>query len=247
MYTLAIAAQKGGTGKTTTAQALAAEFTKAGYNLLLVDADPQGNLSRSLLQEKANYTLYDVLQKDAPTASAIYKARYGHIMAPGDGLKGKEPIIDAQPAYAIKTALEGQKRAFDVCLIDTPPNLGQLTVAALTAADGVIVPARPDRYSIDGLQELHRTYTAIKQSTNKRLQLLGVIVTQYASRVNLCKDILAALETQAKLLHTKVYLPPVRYTSAVVGWQYEGVTGKSTAQQDYEQLAAQILKDIKLK
>ena len=246
MYTLAIAAQKGGTGKTTTAQALAAELAKAGHKLLLVDADPQGNLARTLLQEKADNTLYDVLQGTVPATSATYKARYGHIIAPGDALKGKDPITAPEPAYALKRALEGQKRAYDVCIVDTPPNLGQLTVAALTAADGVIVPARPDRYSIDGLQELHRTCSAIRQSTNKRLQLLGVIVTQYNSRVNLCKDILAALEAQAKILHTKVYLPPVRYTAAVTGWQYEGIS-KCTAQQDYEALAAQIMADMKLK
>lgn len=246
MYTLAIAAQKGGTGKTTTAAALAAELSKAGYNLLMVDADPQGNLSRTLLQEKAESTLYDVLQGSVPATNATYKARYGHIIAPGDALKGKDPITGPEPAHALKRALEGQRRAYDVCIVDTPPNLGQLTVAALTAADGVIVPARPDRYSLDALQELHRTCTAIRQSTNKRLQLLGVIITQFNSRANLCKDILSALEAQSKILHTKVYLPPVRYAAAVTGWQYEGIT-KCTAQQDYETLCTQIMADMKLK
>lgn len=246
MYTLAIATQKGGTGKTTTAAALAAELTKAGYNLLVVDADPQGNLSRTMLQDQAENTLYDVLQNRVPAASATYKARYGHIIAPGDGLKGKDPITDPEPAYALKRALEGQKRAYDICIIDCPPNLGQLTVAALTAADGVIVPARPERYSIDGLRELERTCHAIRQSTNKRLQLLGVIITQYQQQVVLQQGIVSALGVQARALRTKVYQPPVRFTATVGKWQYEGVT-RCTAQQDYAELTAQILADMKLK
>ena len=246
MYTLAIATEKGGTGKTTTAQALGFELSKAGHSVLYVDCDPQGNLTRTLLQEKAEHTLYDVLQERVPAASATYTARTGAIIPSEEALKSKDPITAQQPAYALKTALEGLKRAYSVCILDCPRSLGQLTVAALTAADGVIVPARPDRYSIDGLQDMHRTCTAIRQSTNKRLQILGCIVTQFNSRVNLCKDILAALEAQAKILHTKVYTPPVRYAAAVTAWQYEGVT-RCTAAQDYEVLARQIMADMKLK
>lgn len=246
MYTLAVATEKGGTGKTTTAQALGAELFKAGHSVLYVDCDPQGNLTRTLLQEEAQHTLYDVLQGRVPATGATYKARTGHIIPSEEALKGKDPITGQQPAYALKTALEGQRRAYDVCILDCPRSLGQLTIAALTAADGVIVPARPDRYSIDGLQDMARTCSAIRQSTNKRLQMLGVVITQYNGRVNLNKDILAALEAQAKILHTKVYLPPVRYAAAVTAWQYEGIT-RCTAAQDYEELARQIMADMKLK
>lgn len=246
MYTLAMATEKGGTGKTSSCLALGAELHKAGYKVLYVDCDPQGNLTRTLLQEKADNTLYNVLQGKVPATSATYSARTGAIIPSEEALKGKDPITVPEPAQALKRALEGQRRAYDVCILDCPRSLGQLTIAALTAADGVIVPARTDRYSIDGLQDMYRTCAGIRQSTNKRLQLLGVIVTQYNARVNLCKDILAALEAQAKVLHTKVYLPPVRMCAAVTGWQYEPIS-KCTAQQDYEALAAQIMADMKLK
>lgn len=244
MYTLAIAAQKGGPGKTTTCNALAAAFTKAGRNVLTVDADPQGNLSRSILKEPAENTLFDVLRGTVPTTDAIYKATYGAVIAPGDRLKEKDPIAGREPEQALKKAMEAVKRAYDICIIDTPPQLGLLTIAALTAADGVIIPVNVDRYSLDQLTEFYRTYTGVRQTTNKRLTLLGAIVTRYDNRISIYKDILAAMEAQAKICKTKVYKPPVRHTSKVVNWQYEGVT-KCTAQQDYEELAAQILKDIK--
>lgn len=244
MYTLAIAAQKGGTGKSTTCHALGAEFSKAGRSVLLVDADPQGDLSLSVTQEQPQKTLYGVLQGAAKISDAIYNCAYGGIIAPGDRLKEKDPIAGREPEQALKRALEAVKKAYDVCIIDTPPQLGLLTITALTAADGVIVPATADRYSLEQLSEFYRTFSGIRQTTNKTLRLLGVIMTRYNGRVGLYQDILAAMQAQAKVYKTKVYLPPVRATSAVTAWQY-GCVSKSTAQQDYAALAAQILKDIK--
>lgn len=247
MYTLAITAQKGGPGKTTTALALGALMHKAGHRILFIDADPQGNLSSSLLQEEATNTLYDVLNGSIPITSATYAGLYGPVIAPGDRLKEKDPIQGSQPEYALKRALEAIKRgAYDVCIIDSGPQLG-LLVANMTAADGLIIPTRPDRYGLDMLPEIYRTYSTVKAATNKRLQMLGILITQYNGRVNLCRDILAALEAQARILHTKVYQPPVRFTMGVTAWQYGEFTERSTAGQDYAELATRIMEDMKLK
>lgn len=252
MYTLTVACQKGGVGKTTTALSIGAELTKAGYRVLFVDADAQANLTRTQLDQPFTTGLYDVLtDRRTATKQGIIEGRNGHIL-PSDSRMGQggkySPLYGESPEYRLKTALQDVSKQYDVCIIDTPPTLGELTIAALTAADGVIVPTRADRYSVYGVQELYQTYQTVKeQTTNSRVKMLGVVVSQYNGRASLARDVLGTLKDQARKLGTKVYDPPIRATVAAVEWQYLGYVGASTAQKDYAEITAQLINDMKLK
>lgn len=255
MYTVTIANQKGGVGKTTTAAALAQGLTAAGYKVLCVDADPQANLS-DLLQAGDGASLYDVIL-GAPVQTAIQATTAGNIIPSEPALsspsltekplpqsKQKEPILNRSTLQQILTPLQSR---YDVCIIDAPPNLGALTVSALVAADGVLIPTRADRFSLTGLQELRGSMQAVKP----QLKLLGVIVTQYNPRTTLNKAVLDALQKQAEVYGSTVLQPPIRRTVAAEEIQYTGTeafySDNSTAAQDYAAIVAQLPKLMNLK
>lgn len=250
MYTLTVSCQKGGTGKTTTAVAVGAELSRAGYRVLFVDCDAQANMTKAEIEAPFTVGLYDVLtNRKTKTTDGIVASRNGYIlpsdtrMAQGGKLA---PLYGSEPEYRIKRALQAVENDFDVCIIDTAPTLGEMTIAALVAADGVIVPVRADRYSLYGLQDFHNTFMTVKeQTTNRAVKLLGVVITQYSGRSSLARDIADAIRDQAKKLKTKVYEPPVRSTISATEWQYTGYTVGSTAQKDYAVIAQQIISDIK--
>lgn len=251
MYTIAVGIQKGGAGKSTSTLALGSCLSRSGYEVLYVDADPQANLTSALLETEPEYTLYDVL-KGKKISDAIITARNGHILTADPRLAELNTDVRAD-LRTLKTALEAVKTAYDVVLIDCPPNLGQMTLYALFAADGVLCPLKPDRFSVDGLQEFYQTYTEVKQTRKEigikgTFTLLGIILTQYNQRVTLNQSIYNMLQKQAEELKTKVYLP-VRRTVTVDNWQYTGdvFAGNSTAVQDYQQIARDLVDDIKLK
>lgn len=246
MYTIVTANQKGGVGKTTTAAAVGASLHSKGLRVLFVDADPQGNLSR-MAGAGAGLTMYDVLKSGRTVSAAAQRVQYGHIV-PSDTRLAEEGILTgARREYRIKEALAAVRRDYDVCIIDTPPTLGALTVAALTAGDGVIVPARADRFSVDGLRTFYGTFAAVKEHANKNLVLLGVVVTAFNKGTNLNRAVLEALDQQARNLGTKVYSPPIRRTVTAEEWEYTGdILGTPcTAASDYEEVTDQILKDIR--
>ena len=240
MYTVAIANQKGGVGKTTTAAAIAQGLTAAGYKVLCVDADPQANLS-DLLQAGAGASLYDVIQ-GAPIKKALQATTAGDLLPSEKALANPKLKLTATTLQEILKPLQSR---YDVAIIDTPPSLGALTVSALVAADGVIVPTKADKFSLTGLQELYTSMKAVKP----KLELVGVIVTQYNGRTTLNKAVLDALQEQAKIYHSAVLQPPIRRTIAAEEWQYTGdIYGdKSTAGEDYTQIVQQLPKLLKLK
>lgn len=250
MYTITVSCQKGGTGKTTTALAVGAELNKAGYRVLFADCDPQANLTRAELEQPFTAGLYDVLRGTHKTAAGITAGRNGHIL-PSDGRMAQggklAPLYGAEPEYRLKRALRAVANEYDVAVIDTAPTLGEITVAALIAADGVVVPVRADRYSLYGLQDFYSTFETVReQTTNTRLTLLGIILTDYSGRSTLARDVADAIRAQAGKLKTKVYDPPIRRTIAATEWQYTGYSAGSTAAKDYQEITAQIICDVKL-
>lgn len=247
MKTICIVNQKGGVGKTASVGALGAGLHRAGQRVLYIDLDPQRNLS---LQLNANQgaTVYDVLTGKVKTAAALQDTAQGAILAADRRLSEKGTLSGKGAEYRLKDAIQPIQRSFDACLIDCPPSLGALTVAALTAADGVIIPCRADRFSLDALHEISGTLDAIRASSNASLKVYGVLITQYNGRTSAHRLLLEEIQELAAAHNMTVYEPPIRRAIAVEEAQITGGTvydTKNGAAEDYTQVTNTLLKQLK--
>jgi chromosome partitioning protein len=194
---LAVANQKGGVGKTTTAINLGTALAAVGERVLLIDADPQGNASTGLglPRHKRLKTLYDVLMDDTLlTDSAVPTALPGLDLLPSEpDLSGVELELGQKPrrSYRLKDALAPSRDAkiYSYVLIDCPPALNLLTVNAMTAADAVLVPLQCEFFALEGLSQLVRTIELVRGSLNPALQIQGVVLTMYDRRNSLSAQV----------------------------------------------------------
>jgi chromosome partitioning protein len=190
---LAIANQKGGVGKTTTAINLGAALAALEQRVLLVDCDPQGNATRGLGRQAEAPHLYHVLVEGVDAAAAIRSSGFPNLdLLPADrDLVGVEVefvgVEDWQ--HRLADVLEPVAERYDVVFLDCPPSLGHLTIAALTAADGVLVPLQCEYYALEGVSELVSTVRRVQGGLNPRLRIAGVLLTMYDDRTNLSRDV----------------------------------------------------------
>ena len=194
---LAVANQKGGVGKTTTAINLGTALSAIGLKVLLLDSDPQGNASTGLGVPRAQRvkTLYDVLMDGLPVAeAAVRTALPGLDLLPYEpDLSGVEVELGHTPrrAFRLRDALSPVRatHAYDYVLIDCPPALGVLTVNAMTAADAVLVPLQCEFFALEGLTQLMRTVELVRGSLNPVLEIQGVVLTMYDRRNSLSAQV----------------------------------------------------------
>ncbi len=198
VYTAAIVNQKGGVGKTTTAVNLGSALGALGWRVLLVDCDPQSNATRSLSEGRgAQRTVYDVLAGVVSITDVVIPTAAGggrlHLVPAAPALAGAEVELVAAPARErrLADALRPLDEQYDMVLIDCPPSLGLLSVNALVAADGVLVPVQCEYLSLEGLGLLTRTLRMIRARLNPQLQTLGVILTMYDPRTRLSAEVVA--------------------------------------------------------
>ncbi len=193
---IAVANQKGGVGKTTTAVNLADALKHFNYKVLFIDLDPQHNSTSTYgaVIEDEN-TIVDVLKKDCTAKEAIQETPLGDIIAGDDLLSTEESYFNSQKAREriLRTQLKTVEDDYDFIVMDTPPNLGIYMVNALTAADGCIIPIKAEQYAIDGLGLLIQTVNEVIELLNEDLRIYGVVLTCYDARNGLDVGIKEAL------------------------------------------------------
>ena len=192
---LAIANQKGGVGKTTTAINLGAALAALERRVLLVDCDPQGNATRGVGQTAAPPNLYHVLSGEAEARAAVRPSGFPHLdVIPADrNLVGVEVEFAGLDGWErrLKDALQPLLPGYDTILLDCPPSLGHLTVSALTAASAVLVPLQCEYFALEGISELVSTVERVRGSSNPELEIGGILLTMYDERMNLAQDVAA--------------------------------------------------------
>lgn len=189
---IAIANQKGGVGKTTTAVNLCCALKMKGKRVLLLDCDPQGNSSSGMGVDKhSTPSAYELITKTADILDCIRKTPYGDVIPSNKELSGATVVLvnKVRREYVLKDALQLVYNDYDYIFIDCPPSLELLTLNALVAADSVLIPMQCEYYALEGIADLMTTIKLCNKRLNPSLKIQGIVLTMYDSRTNLTQQV----------------------------------------------------------
>ena len=247
---IALANQKGGVAKTTTTLNLGVALAERGMRVLAVDLDPQGNLtmSQGLDPDDLERSMFDVLVHKTPIADVVVEREVDLAVSSID-LAGAELALSSMIGRerALQKALLPVRGSYDFILIDTPPSLGLLTINALTAADGVIVPVQCEYLSLRGLIQLENTLTMIRENLNPDVRIQGILPTMFDGRTLHAREAVEILEENfGGLVFDTRIRKTIRYAEAPVkGTSVLKYDSKGNAAKAYRDLAGEVLRDGK--
>ncbi|CCX38250.1 cobQ/CobB/MinD/ParA nucleotide binding domain protein [Clostridium sp. CAG:1013] len=248
---IAVANQKGGVGKTTTAVNLAAALGDKGKRVLLVDTDPQGNTTSGVGVDRRDcrVSVYDVLIGGAKAKEALVKTEFKNLtLLPShmDLAAAELELASLESREAIlKNALASLRGEYDYLLIDCPPSLGLITTNALTAADTILIPIQCEYYALEGLSQLMNTVRRVKRQYNDLLDIEGVLLTMYDGRLNLTQQVVEEVKKYFPRKVFKTVIPRTVRLSEAPGFGQPVLYYDRTSRgaQAYGELAGEILKN----
>lgn len=250
---IAVANQKGGVGKTTTAINLSSCLAELGQRVLVVDTDPQGNTTSGLGVDKdaAELTVYQLMIGECQIRECIEHTQFERLdVIPSNvNLAGAEiDLIGIEDReYILKKALAEVREEYDFVILDCPPSLSMLTVNAMTAADTVLVPIQCEYYALEGLSQLTKTIKRVKKSLNKDLSIEGVLLTMFDSRTNLSVQVVEEVKKYFSSTVFNTVIPRnVRLSEAPsYGMPVIAYDKNSKGAECYKKLAAEVIKKNK--
>ena len=246
---IAIANQKGGVGKTTTAINLSACLAEAGQRVLTIDIDPQGNTTSGLGIDKnaVENTIYELILGETEIEEVILHTEFEglSIIASNVNLAAAEIELIGinEKEYILKRAVEKVRENYDFVIIDCPPSLNMLTINAMTTADTVLVPIQCEYYALEGLSQLLHTVNLVKQRLNPDLEMEGVVFTMYDARTNLSLQVVENVKSNLHQTIYKTIIPRnIRLAEAPShGLPINVYDSKSTGAESYRLLAEEVI------
>lgn len=248
---IALANEKGGTGKTTTTCNLSAGLRRAGYKTLMIDLDAQCSLSKSLLALDEAHSIMLPMAGIEPIENVIQadNLAQGDIISSIRTLTTVDILLDeAEKMFALRDALEPILERYDYILLDCPPALSTLTINALVASTEVIIPTEAKTFAFKGVEEILKTIQTVRKRYNPNLKIGGILITRYDGRTVLAREMLDVFRQKAEEAGTKVYSTPIRENIAIAESQayltdiFAG-SPKSNGAKDYKALVDEVIAD----
>ncbi len=249
---VAVANQKGGVGKTTTAQALAAGLAERGYKVLGIDLDPQGNFSTACGAVNYNVpTVYEVMKRAEGIGEAIQRMKGGYDVVPANiMLAGAEQeLSQTGKEHRLKEAVSTVAGNYDFIVIDTPPSLGVLTVNAFTCATDILIPTTAGIFATAGISQLSETVSSVQKYCNPAVKIRGILFTRFNPRANISRQIKELTEQLSEYISAPIYQTYIRAGVVVEEAQANKAdlfdyAGKSTVAEDYRAFIGEFLKGV---